>query len=111
MRIAVAASDDEKYAAHFGRAQKFLIYNFNEKNIEFVETRESAKLPGEKHQWKKSLDVVEDCDVVICVQIGINAKPGLKRMGKTVVEDEGTVEEVLERFHKHQIFMSKPLKF
>jgi predicted Fe-Mo cluster-binding NifX family protein len=54
---------------------------------------------------------MKDCDVVICAQIGINAKPGLKKMGKTVVEDEGTVEEVLERFRKHQIFLSKPLKF
>ncbi|SCG84958.1 NifB/NifX family molybdenum-iron cluster-binding protein [Methanobacterium congolense] len=111
MRIAVAASDDEKYAEHFGRAQKFLIYDFDEENLEFMEIRESLKVPGEKHQWGKSLDVLKDCDVVICAQIGINAKPGLKKMGKTVVEDEGTVEEVLERFRKHQIFLSKPLKF
>ena len=111
MRVAVAASDDEKYAEHFGRAQKFLIYDFDGENIEFIETRESSKVPGEKHQWVKSLDVLKDCDVVICVQIGMNAKPSLKKMGKTVVEDEGTVEEVLERFRKHQIFMSKPLKF
>ena len=111
MRVAVAASDDGKYAEHFGRAQKFLIYDFDGENIEFIETRESSKVPGEKHQWGKSLDVMKDCDVVICAQIGMNAKPGLKKMGKTVVEDEGTVEEVLERFRKHQIFMSKPLKF
>lgn len=111
MRIAVAASDDGKYAEHFGRAQKFLIYDFDGEKIEFVEIRESLKVPGEKHQWGKSLDVLKDCDVVICAQIGINAKPGLKRMGKTVVEDEGTIEEVLERFCKHQIFLSKPLKF
>lgn len=111
MMVAVAASDDEKYVEHFGRAQKFFIYDFDGKNIEFMEIRESLKVPEEKHQWGKSLDVIEDCDVVICAQIGMNAKPGLKRMGKTVVEDEGTVEEVLERFHKHQIFMSKPLKF
>ena len=29
MRIAVAVSDDEKFVEHFGRAQKFLIYEFD----------------------------------------------------------------------------------
>jgi len=49
---------------------------------EFLERRESKKIPGEKHQWGKSLKVVEDCDVVICLQIGMTAKPGLKSEGK-----------------------------
>jgi predicted Fe-Mo cluster-binding NifX family protein len=111
MKIAIAASDDEKYAEHFGKAQKFLIYKFNGEKEEFLETRDSPKEPGEKHQWGKSLKVIKDCEVIICVQIGINAKPGLKKMGKTVVEDEGTVDEVLERYIKHYKFMNQPLKF
>jgi hypothetical protein len=31
--------------------------------------------------------------VIICMQIGINAKPALKKMDKTVVEDEGTLKK------------------
>lgn len=111
MKIAIASSDDEKYVEHFGKAQKFLIYKFEGEKSEFLETRESPKEPGEKHQWGKSLKVVEDSDVIICMQIGINAKPALKKMGKTVVEDEGTVEEVLSRYIKHHQFMNRPLKF
>ena len=111
MKVAVAASDDEKFVEHFGKAQKFLIYEFDGENIEFIETRESPKEPDEKHQWGKSVKVIKDSDVVICVQIGINAKPGLKKMGKTVVEDEGTVSEVLERYVEHYKFMNRPLKF
>lgn len=109
MKIALAASDDEKYTEHFGKAQKFLIYEFNNENMEFLEIRVSAKEPGEKHQWGKSLNVVGDCDVVICLQIGMRAKPGLKELGIKVVEDDGTVDEVLGRFMKHQQFMQKPL--
>jgi predicted Fe-Mo cluster-binding NifX family protein len=109
MKVAVAASDDEKFTEHFGKAQKFLIYEFDGDNMGFLEMRESPKEAGEKHQWGKSLKVIQDSDVIICLQIGLRAKPGLKKMGKTVVEDEGTVDEVLERFIKHQQFMGKPL--
>jgi predicted Fe-Mo cluster-binding NifX family protein len=111
MKIAIAASDDEKYVEHFGKAQKFLIYEFNGEEEKFIETRESPKETGEKHQWGKSLRVIKDCEVIICLQIGINAKPGLKKMGKTVVEDEGTVDDVLKRYIKHFKFMNQPLKF
>ncbi|MCE5215018.1 MAG: dinitrogenase iron-molybdenum cofactor biosynthesis protein [Methanobacterium sp.] len=111
MKVAVATTDNEKYAEHFGKAQKFLIYEFDGEHMEFIETRESPKETGEKHQWGKSVKVIMDSDVIICVQIGINAKPGLKKMGKIVVEDEGTVSEVLERYVKHYQFMNRPLKF
>jgi len=110
MKVAVAASDDEKFSEHFGRAQKFLIYEFDGDKMEFLEKRESPKEAGEKHQWGKSLKVIGDCDVIICLQIGIRAKPGLKKMGKTVVEDDGTIDEVLKRYIKHYQFMNKPLK-
>jgi predicted Fe-Mo cluster-binding NifX family protein len=111
MKIAIASSDDGKYVEHFGKAQKFLIYEFDGEKAEFLQTRESPKEPGEKHQWGKSLNVVEDSDVIICMQIGINAKPALKKMGKDVVEDEGKVDEVLEHYIKHYQFMNRPLKF
>ena len=111
LKIAVAATDDGQYAEHFGKAQKFMIYEFDGEDVELIETRGSPKEPGEKHQWGKSLKVIKDCDIIICAQIGINAKPGLKKMGKIVVEDEGAVEEVLSRYAKHYKFMNKPLKF
>ncbi len=111
MRIGVAVSDDEEFVEHFGRAQKFLIYEFDGEKLEFLDRRESKKIPGEKHQWGKSLKVVDDCDVVICLQIGMTAKPGLKSAGKKVVEDEGSVDEVLNRFIEHEKFMHKPLNF
>jgi predicted Fe-Mo cluster-binding NifX family protein len=111
MKIAIASSYDEEYVEHFGKAQKFLIYKFDGEEVKFIETRDSPKEPGEKHQWGKSLNVVEDADVIICIQIGINAKPALRKMGKTVVEDEGTFDEVLGRYVKHYQFMNRPLKF
>ena len=111
MKIAIASSDNEEYVEHFGKAQKFIIYEFDGEKVDFIEIRNSPKVPGEKHQWGKSLNVIKDSDVIICMQIGINAKPALKKMDKTVVEDDGTIDEVLGRYIKHYKFMNKPLKF
>lgn len=111
MKIAVATSDDGRVTEHFGKAQRFQIYEFNGENVEFLGIRESKKDPDKKHQWNKSLKVIEDCEVIISLQSGVTAKPQLKKMGKTVLEDEGTVEEVIDRFIAHYKFMEKPLKF
>lgn len=109
MKIALCTSDDEKYTEHFGKAQKFLIYEYEGQNVQFLDKRESIKIAGEKHQWKKSLQVLEDCEVIIAEQIGLRAKTAVKEMNKKVLEDEGTVHEVLQRFVQHQKFIEKPL--
>lgn len=108
MKIAVATSNG-KDVDHFGKAQEFMIYEFDEENITFIEKRESLKVKGEKHQWKKSLDDIKDCDVIICVQAGLKGKFGLKNSGIRLVEDEGLVEEALKRYVDHLKFMEKPL--
>ncbi len=108
MKIAVATSNDRD-ADHFGKAKGFMIYEFDGENINFIEKRESPKIEGEKHQWQKSLDVIEDCDVVICSQAGLKGKLGLKDAGIKLIEDEGSIEGVLERYIRHYNFMNKPL--
>jgi predicted Fe-Mo cluster-binding NifX family protein len=108
MKIAVATSDG-KDVDHFGKAQEFMIYEFLKENMNFIEKRESPKVKGEKHQWEKSLDTIKDCDVIICVQAGLKGKLGLKNAGIKLVEDEGSIEKVLERYINHLKFMEKPL--
>lgn len=110
MKIAVATSND-KGVEHFGKAQGFMIYEFDGENVTFIEKRDSPKIPGEKHQWQKSLNVIGDCEVVICSQAGLKGKVGLKNAGIKLMEDEGTIEEVLDRYISHYKFMKEPLKF
>ena len=104
LKIAVATSNGRD-VDHFGKAQGFIIYEFDEENMTFIEKRDSSKIKGEKHQWKKSLYVIEDCEVVICAQAGLKGKFGLKNAGIKLVEDEGTVEDVLRRYVRHYKFM------
>jgi predicted Fe-Mo cluster-binding NifX family protein len=47
-----------------------------------------------------------DCEVIIAAQVGMKAKYGIKKANLKLVEEEGTVEEVLKRFIKHEKFMS-----
>lgn len=109
MKIAVASSDGINADLHFGKAKHFSIYEFDEEKAIFIERRIVSIDDGQKHQWKKSLDVVEDCEIVICVQAGMNGKFGLEQKGIKLVEDEGTIEEVLDRYIKHYNFMKSPI--
>lgn len=110
MKLAIASLDG-KMVDHFGKAHEFMIYEFDGEKMKFIEKRESPKIKGEKHQWQKSLDTIKDCEVVICVQAGLKGKLGLKNAGIKLVEDEGSIDEVLTRYIKHYKFMNKPLKF
>ena len=106
MKIALASSDGINVNLHFGKAFKFSIYELEGYKPNFLETREVEKNPDEKHQWDKSLRIIRDCEVVICVQAGIKARIGLKKAGIELLEDGGPVDEVLERYLRHEEFMA-----
>lgn len=109
MKIAIATSDQIN-TDHFGRALGFAVYVWKGDQTEFIEYRQTKVDPEEKHQWQKGLSLLRDCEVIIAVQAGMTAKYGIKKANLKLVEDEGTVEEVLERFKKHEEFMSKPIQ-
>jgi predicted Fe-Mo cluster-binding NifX family protein len=108
MKIAVATADRENVNIHFGKAEIFLIYEFKDDEIELSEIRETKKDPNQKHQWYESLEIVKDCEVVICCQIGMKAKFGLDNVGIKVIKDEGPIKDVLKRFITHYKFMQTP---
>ncbi len=105
MRIAIA-STDKLNVDHFGRALGFFVYLWEGKDPEMVEYRETNINPQKKHQWAEGLSKLDDCEVIIVAQAGMKAKYGIKQAGLKLVEDEGTVEEVLEHFIKHEEFMA-----
>jgi predicted Fe-Mo cluster-binding NifX family protein len=111
MRIAIASSDGKNVDLHFGKARSICIFDFDEgsNNKRFVEKRTVEFESDEKHQWMKTLDVIRDCGVVICVQAGFKPKFGLDEAGIKLVEDEGSVDEVLSRYIDHYKFMKSPL--
>jgi len=111
MRIAVASSDGKNVDLHFGKARSICIFDFDDEgdNRTFVDRRFVEFEPGEKHQWIKTLNAIEDCDVVICVQAGLKSRIGIDESGLKLVEDEGPLKEVLNRYIDHYKFMKAPL--
>jgi predicted Fe-Mo cluster-binding NifX family protein len=105
MKIAVATSDRIN-ADHFGRARGFAIYQWIGDEVKFLKYMETNINPQEKHQWHEGLRILGDCEVIIAAQAGMKAKYGIKKANLKLVEDDGTVEDVLERFIKHERFMS-----
>lgn len=106
MKIGVASSDGE-YTVHFGKAQGFVIFLWDGEEKEYVELRRTNINPEAKHQWIEILSKINDCQVIIAAQAGMKAKYGLKKEGIKFVEDEGTVEEVVDRFIQHEKFMDQ----
>lgn len=109
MRIAVASSDGKKVDLHLGKARNLLIFDFDGEEYEEVDERGVYIEKDEKHQWKKPLEACRDCDLVIAVQAGMNAKCGFRNAGIKIREGHGSVDEVLERYKKHYKFMKKPI--
>ncbi|MBE2899844.1 FeMo cofactor biosynthesis protein [Methanothermobacter thermautotrophicus] len=105
MRIALASSSGEEVDLHFGRASRFLVYEYTEGEPRFLESRTVDISETGKHQWMKALDAIRDCDVVIAVQAGLKGKIGIEDAGIKFVADEGPVEEVLDRWIRHTEFM------
>jgi predicted Fe-Mo cluster-binding NifX family protein len=111
MKIAIASSDGKNVDLHFGKAKSLCIFDFDEEKdvITFVEKRNVEIVEDEKHQWMKTLDVIDDCDIVVCVQAGFKSKVGIGKTDIKLLEDEGSIDEVLKRYIDHYKFMKAPL--
>ncbi|MGL6298086.1 MAG: NifB/NifX family molybdenum-iron cluster-binding protein, partial [Methanobacteriaceae archaeon] len=86
MKIAIASSNNKDVDLHFGKARNLIIYNLKDGNADKVENREVVIDDKERHQWKKVLETISDCEVVICVQAGLKSKLGIEEAGIKVVE-------------------------
>ncbi|MBE6493096.1 MAG: dinitrogenase iron-molybdenum cofactor biosynthesis protein [Methanosphaera stadtmanae] len=100
-KIAVSSKENGK-VEHFGKCEYFLIYNYDENThtIEYENVIVSSKDYNGTEEWEKSANAIEGCDIVICEKIGMVAKANVELMGMKVIEDEGTVENVLDNFIK-----------
>lgn len=104
MKIAVAVKDNGVKVGHFGTSESFIVYNYDKKsgNIEYDNLIFSPKDHTSPEEWEKSADAIDGCDVVICEKIGVVPKGQMKHKGVEVIEDEGSIDEVLDNFLKNQ---------
>ena len=108
MRLAVVSSDGKNVDLHLGKGKSVYIYDY-EDELSFVEKREIEIAEDAKHQGGKVINACKDCDVLIAVQYGFKSKIKAEDAGIKLVMDEGTVDEVLERYINHVEFMNKSI--
>ena len=74
-KVAVASSDGKFVNQHFGRAEKFLIFELKDDGeYEFLELRETApRCGGSADLKRKTLDMISDCGIILISQIGPGA--------------------------------------
>ena len=105
--IAVGSLNGETVDFHLGKSKKLYVYNVQDENYEFVETRIVDISDNDKHQGGKVLDVCNDCDVIITQQYGPKSKIKANKLNIKLVTNEGKVDDVLKQYIEHYKFMNE----
>lgn len=101
-RVAVATSDGIVVNQHFGRAEKFRIYDIRHDNtIHFIEERKVIPIcqagTHDASKLKESISYLSDCKYVLASKIGQGAANVLEREGISPMELPGIIEESIRR--------------
>lgn len=101
-RIAVASSDGIVVNSHFGRAEKFYIYEVKAGEKEKLIEKRTLKpvCNGGNHDDKQLFDNVtqfKDCKYVLVSKIGMGAAQIMEQMGIVPMELPGMIEESIEK--------------
>lgn len=106
MRIAVVSSDGANVDLHLGKGNSVFIYEYDNDNLDLVEHRQIDIDVESKHQGSKVIEACSDCDVLIALQYGFKSKIRAEDAGIKLIDDEGTIDEVLARYINHVNFMN-----
>jgi predicted Fe-Mo cluster-binding NifX family protein len=105
MRLAVVSSDGKNVDLHLGKGKSVYVYDY-EDELSFVEKRDVEIAEDSKHQGGKVIKACSDCDVLIAVQYGFKSKIKADNAEIKLVMDEGSIDEVLQRYIDHFNFMN-----
>lgn len=112
--VAVASSDGKLVNRHFGRADKFYIYEIADKTFSFVEERDTKAICNggshEESDFNSTIELLKDCKVVIVSQIGYAAEKYIGERGLVALEIPGFIDEVLEKLSKRGELIFKGVK-
>lgn len=106
-RVAVASTDGKFINQHFGKADKFLIFDIvGFEEFKFVELRENDPSCGSYKDDGKSttfdtIKLISDCKAVIVSQIGPGASKKLQNEGITPLISPNFIEEVLNELSQN----------
>lgn len=103
-KIAVATRDGLMVDEHFGRAERFVVFTLKGNKVEKAEMRPvphkiSCRTgEGQLVGIMQRLELLDDCQAVICLKAGQCAHEAAKSKGMTILEADERVSVALERF-------------
>lgn len=86
-RFAICSKDGTLIDQHFGHAERFLIYDYENNEATFVESREAKKYctgpenEEDDEKLQNTIELLSDCDAIICMRIGAYPLRTLKQAG------------------------------
>ena len=105
-RFAVATKTGAIVDTHFGQANEFYIYEGDEKNTKFLETRKVFKYcdgpqcDNKEERWQSVISAVSDCEAVLAMRIGPTPEKRLKENGIEAITTYERVETAVSEAAK-----------
>lgn len=104
-KVAVTSKYNKLVDMHYGQAEEFHIYEIDGSDISYLETRQAIKYcsgsecdEGENAK-SSAIKTIKDCDAVLTMRIGYDAKKRLSENGLFAVESCESVEEGLKNVY------------
>ena len=102
-RLAVASSDGIVVNRHFGHADRFYIYEFDE-DVKLLEIRNVKPVceagNHDDNSLKKNAEAIADCDYLLVSKIGDGAAAVVESFGTDPYEIPGIITESVEKLVK-----------
>ena len=99
-KVAVTSTDGKVVNQHFGRAERFLIFEIEDDKYKFVEFRENnPTCNGHEHDdsaMENTVGLISDCKAVITERIGPGAALAVMEQGVKPIEAPYFIEDALK---------------
>jgi len=102
IRIAVASRDGKFVNEHFGRAERFLIFDLKGK---FLEERVSERVcqngEHDESSFEKTAKLLSDCKAIVVSKIGYGASSYMESRGFELFEAGMPIDDALFKLRKY----------
>lgn len=107
IKVAIASTDGKVINEHFGRATQFHIFELNNTDFKFLESRNVQRCcNGGEHEisaFENIANILNDCKAIFVAKIGIGASNYMESKGFTIFEAPFLIEDVLNKVLKENL--------
>lgn len=102
-KIAVASRDGKFINEHFGRAERFLIFDLETGN--YIEERKNEKIcqngEHESSAFDRTSELLSDCKAIVISKIGFGASSYMESKGFDLFEAGMPISDAVEKLQKY----------